>query len=332
MKPPDMDAPPQPFATSAPRRQSRVGFIVGPTGVGKSAFALDLADRLGAEVVNADSRQVYRGMDIGTAKPTPAERHRVPHHLIDIRSPDEPLDAATFASLAHAAIAEIAARRRSALVVGGSGLYLRVLRDGIFDGPAASPALRGELYASGRDHGVPYLHAQLREADPASAAWISPNDRTRIVRALEVFRLTGMTISEHHRRHNFARREYESLTVGLEMERGRLYDTINRRFEAMVADGMVEETRRLMAAGLAVDRAPLSTIGYRQIAAFIRGELDLKRAIELAQRDSRRFAKRQLTWFRRDPDVVWLDAGRGIEQALAWFNDFFSSGSTTADG
>ncbi len=302
----------------------RVGFIVGPTGAGKSALALELAERLGAEIVNADSRQVYRGLDIGTAKPTADERRRVPHHLIDVRAPDDPLAVAAFVALARAAIADIAARGRAPLVVGGSGLYLRVLRGGIFAGPPASPGLRRELCALAAERGVEYLHARLAEADPVAAARIGRNDLYRITRALEVYRLTGQPISAHQERHRFAARPYQALTVGVAMERKRLYEAIDRRFDDMVARGLVEEVRALLAAGCDPGRPPLRTVGYRQIAAVTRGEIALDEAIALARRDTRRLAKRQLTWFRADPEIVWIDAGRGHEQAFELLSAFFA--------
>jgi tRNA dimethylallyltransferase len=302
---------------------ARVGFIVGPTGAGKTALAIAVAERLDAEIVNADSRQVYRGMDLGTAKPTAAEQARVPHHLIDIRAPDNPLDAAEFAGLAQAAIAEVTARGRPVLIVGGSGLYLRVLRDGIFAGPPAAPAIRAELTAFARRHGPPVLHAQLTTIDHAAAARISPNDLQRIVRALEVFRLTGIPLSAHHERHRFATPPYTSLTVGVTMPRELLYAAIDRRFAAMVAAGLLDEVRGLLADGDKAGDAPLSTIGYRELAAHLRGATDLAAAIANAQRASRQLAKRQLTWFRADPTIVWLDARTALEPALKLFQDFF---------
>ena len=302
---------------------TRVGFIVGPTGAGKTALALAVAARLGAEIVNADSRQVYRGMDLGTAKPTAAELRRVPHHLIDIRDPDDPLDVAEFAGLAHAAIAQVADRGRPVLVVGGSGLYLRVLRDGIFAGPPAAPAIRAELTAFARDHGTQALHVELGAVDPAAAARISPNDLQRIVRALEVFRLTGTPISAHHARHRFAPPPYTSLTVGVTMPRAILYAEIDRRFAAMVAAGLLDEVRGLFADGHTSARTPLGTNGYREFAAHLRGATDLGSAIANAQRASRQLAKRQLTWFRADPTIVWLDARTALDPALRLFHDFF---------
>jgi tRNA dimethylallyltransferase len=312
-------------AETAPR-PIRIGVIAGATGAGKTAAAIGIAERIGAEIVNADSRQFYRGMDIGTAKPDARERARVPHHLIDVRTPAEPIDVAEFAGLARAAIADIAGRGRRALVVGGSGLYLRVLCGGIFAGPAASAEIRGELTDLAARHGAAGVHALLREVDGEAAARISPNDLKRTMRALEVFRLTGVTISEHQRRHRFAARDYETVTVGLALARETLYETIDRRFDRMIADGLVAEVRTLMAAGYDPGAPPLCAIGYAEIAAYLRGECALAEAAERARRNSRRLAKRQLTWFRADPAIRWVDGRAGIGEALRIFAEFFSRG------
>lgn len=302
----------------------KVAFIVGPTGVGKSEFALEAAGGLGAEIVNGDSRQVYRGMDIGTAKPTFAERRRIPHHLVDVRAPDDPLDAAAFADLARAEIAQIAARGRPVLVVGGSGLYLRALRGGIFTGAPASPELRRELASLAAHKGSVYLHERLGDVDPMSARRIMPADLQRIVRALEVYRLTGVPLSEHHARHRFAAGEYTTLLIALTLPRTELYERINQRFEAMLEAGLADEVRRLIAAGHGPGQAPLRVIGYKQIAAYLAGEMPLYRAVELAKRDTRRLAKRQMTWFRHEPGVVWLDVRRQRGQAFAMLSEFFN--------
>lgn len=309
-------------ASARPARTA-VGFIVGPTGAGKSALAIAVAERLNGEIINADSRQFYRGMDLGTAKPTADDRARVPHHLIDVRDPGEPLDVAEFAGLARDAIAEIAARKRNPIVVGGSGLYLRVIRGGIFRGPAASAEIRARLTRVAAEHGVEYLHRQLRDVDPEAANRIGVNDLYRIVRAIEVFELTGETISAHQHRHQFADAGYDTLTVGVEVERKKLYDAINRRFDQMMSGGLVEEVRSLIEAGHSPEKPPLSTIGYEQIAAYLRGELALDDAVALAKQESRRLAKRQMTWFRRDPETIWLDCGRGTNDAAALFEKFF---------
>ncbi len=308
------------------RRRISVGFIVGPTGAGKSALAMAVAERSNCEIINADSRQFYRGMDLGTAKPPAEDRRRVPHHLIDVRNPDESLDVAEFAQLARAAIEEIAGRGRNPLVVGGSGLYLRVIRGGIFRGPAASAEIRRRLAKIAADHGVAHLHQRLREIDPEAANRIGVNDLYRIVRALEVFELTGETISAHQRRHRFADMGYDILTVGVEVEREKLYEAIDRRFDAMVAAGLAAEVRALVEAGYSPEQPPLSTIGYKQIAAYLRGELALANAIAQAKQESRRLAKRQLTWFRREPEIVWLDPERGAQDAPGMFEKFFAKG------
>lgn len=311
------------FGTSILPARIAVGFIVGPTGAGKSALAMTIAERANCEIVNADSRQFYRGMDLGTAKPSADDRRRVPHHLIDVRDPDDSLDVAEFAQLARTAIENIASRGRNPLVVGGSGLYLRVIRGGIFRGPAASPEIRDRLAKIAAEQGVPHLHQRLRDLDPESANRIGVNDLYRIVRALEVFELTGETISAHQHRHRFADIGYDTFTVGVKVERKKLYDAIDARFDAMVAAGLVEEVRALIQTGYSPEKPPLSTIGYKQIAVYLRGEMTLAEAIALAKQESRRLAKRQLTWFRREPEIVWLDPERGANDALALFEKFF---------
>lgn len=319
------------FGASARPARTAVGFIVGPTGAGKSALAMEVAERLNCEIVNADSRQFYRGMDLGTAKPSAEDRARVPHHLIDVRKPDQALDVAEFAQLARDAIEEIAARGRNPLVVGGSGLYLRVIRGGIFPGPPASAEIRDRLAKVAAEQGVTHLHQRLRELDPEAANRIGLNDLYRIVRALEVFELTGETISAHQRRHRFADIGYDTLTVGVEVERQKLYAAIDARFDAMVAAGLVAEVRALIDTGYSPDQPPLSTIGYKQIAMYLRGEIALDDAAAQARQESRRLAKRQLTWFRREPDVVWLDPERGAQDALALFEKFFATGRREAN-
>jgi len=306
----------------------KVGFIVGPTGSGKTAIAMAVAERLGAEIVNADSRQLYLGMDIGTAKPSAEERRRVPHHLIDVRTPDRPLDVAEFVAMARAAIFDINQGGRRALVVGGSGFYLRALRGGIFSGPAASLEIRAEFEQIAAERGIPFLHDELMKIDPPSASRIQRNDLYRIVRALEVHRITGIPISVHQERHRFAEREFDALTIALEVPRAQLYAGIDARFDAMIADGFVDEVRGLIGAGYSPERPPLSTIGYRELSAFVRGEMTLEAAVELAKRKTRQFAKRQLTWFRNEPEVTWVDANRGAEQALILFEQFFSPVTT----
>jgi tRNA dimethylallyltransferase len=302
----------------------KVGFIVGPTGSGKTAIAMAVAERLGAEIINADSRQLYIGMDIGTAKPSAQQRRRVPHHLIDVRTPDRPLDVAEFVAMARSAVVDIANRGRRALVVGGSGFYLRALRGGIFSGPPASSEIRSELGQIAAERGIPFLHDELMKIDPRAGLRIQRNDLYRIVRALEVHRITGIPISVHQERHRFAQREFDTMTIAIEVPRAQLYEGINARFDAMIADGFVDEVRRLIASGY----RPLHSIGYREVSSFIRGEMTLEAAVDLAKRKTRQFAKRQLTWFRNEPEVTWLDQSHGAEQALMRFEQFFSPAIT----
>jgi tRNA dimethylallyltransferase len=319
-----------PGAAADPR--TRVGFIVGPTGAGKTAFAIELAERLGAEIVNADSRQIYRGMDIGTAKPVAADRARVAHHLVDRLDPNQPINVAEFARLAREAIADIETRGKRAIVVGGSGLYLRVLRGGIFPAPAATPAIRTELAAQAARAGLRQMHERLREVDPEAAARIHPHDKTRILRALEVYQSSGAPISGYQRQHAFGTRNFDCLTLGLTLPRPDLYAAIDRRFDEMIAAGIVAEVSALLAAGYDPGAPPLSTIGYRELAAYLRGEVTLEAAVEGAKRESRRLAKRQLTWFRADREIVWIDPRTGLGEALRRFESFFAGGSRSADG
>ena len=300
----------------------RVGFIAGPTAVGKSSIALQIAERLGAEIVNGDSRQAYRGMDIGTAKPSFDERRRIPHHLVDICNPDQPLDVAAFAALARSAIREITGRGRPVLVVGGSGLYLRAIRGGIFSAPPASGEIRARLAALAVEFGVAHLFRRLEEIDPEAAERIKPNDLKRIMRALEVYEQTGVPISQHQRSHQFADRPFHTMTVALSLHRAELYRAIDQRFDAMIEQGLVDEVQRLLVGGYDL---PLCTIGYREIAGLLRGETSLAEAIAQGKRASRNLAKRQLTWFRADPEIVWLDAARECHMALKLFSDFFAA-------
>jgi tRNA dimethylallyltransferase len=279
--------------------------IVGPTGVGKTDVAVRLAAGLPLEAVNADSRQVYRGMDIGTGKPTAAERAALPHHLLDVVDPSERYHAARFRREALEAIAAIRRRGRLPLVVGGTGLYVRALLKGLHLAPPADPALRRELEASLSALGPEALHRRLAARDPVAAARLHPRDRARIVRALEVDVLGGPCRATADWRG--AVPPFRLLMVGLRQSREALAQRIADRVRDMVARGMMGEVRRLAAAGYDETLPAMGGIGYRQFAAVLRGEMAEAEAVRLMIRDTVRYAKRQMTWFARDPEIRWLD-------------------------
>ena len=285
----------------------RLVVVVGPTGAGKTDLAMALAERVGGEVVSADSQQVYRGMDIGTGKVSAAERARIPHHLIDVVEPDDEMTAARFVALADEAIADMHRRGKPVVVAGGTGLYVRALLLGLFPGPPADPELRARLEAEADERGTEALWQRLAEVDPDLAPRIDKNDRKRTIRALEVFELTGEPMSAHQARHDFRTlpRRYPARLVGLGPERDQLYAAINRRVEGMVAAGLVDEVRGLRDAGFGPTLRSQQAIGYAEIHQHLDGALDLDRAVELIQRNSRRYARRQRTWYRPDPTVAW---------------------------
>lgn len=283
----------------------KLTIILGATAAGKSELALELAPRLDAEILNADSQQVYRHMDIGTGKLSRADRERVPHHLIDLVDPDEEFNVALFRRMASDAIGEIRARGKNVVVCGGTGLYLKALTHGLFAGPGQDPAIRRRLAGEVDQSGLMTLYQRLIAVDPAVISSIHPNDRQRIIRALEVFELTGRPLSVWQKEHSFQEEPFEVVKVGLMRERAELYDRINRRSEQMLQKGLLEEVRGLMTRGFGLDLKPLRSVGYRQMGAVIRGEMDLTGAAEEMKQETRRLAKRQLTWFRQDGEIRW---------------------------
>jgi tRNA dimethylallyltransferase len=275
--------------------------IVGPTASGKSALALRAAERSGGEIVSADSRQVYRGMDVGTAKPSAADRRRVPHHCIDLVDPREPYDAARYQRDGRAALADVASRGRIAYVVGGTGLYVLALLDGLLlDAAPTDPDLRADLERRAEAEGGPALHRELGAIDPAAAERLDPRNARRVVRYLELAILAGRV--PHERGAKIAARR-----IGLDPPRAWLDDRIGARVRQMVDDGVLEETLRLVDAGVDPRLPSMSGHGYLHWAAHLRGELTVDAAIAATSRDVRAYARRQMTWFRRDPDIRWID-------------------------
>ncbi|OJH41752.1 tRNA (adenosine(37)-N6)-dimethylallyltransferase MiaA [Cystobacter ferrugineus] len=280
--------------------------IAGPTASGKTALAVELALRHGGEIVGADSQQVYREFDIGTAKPSAEELAAVPHHLVSVVEPLEPFSAAEYQRRADAAIADVVSRGRRVFVVGGTGMYLRILLHGLVEAPGADPRLRAELEALAAAEGREAVHRQLAQVDPETAAKLPPQDLVRVIRALEIHRQTGRTASEFRREHAFAASRYPFRMYVLSPPREALYEAIDRRTAALFERGLVEEVRGLLARGYA-EAAPMRSVGYAQAKAVVEGQLSLEQARELVAQETRRYAKRQLTWFRKEPGALFVE-------------------------
>jgi len=302
--------------------KAKLVIILGPTAVGKSELALDLATEFSGEIINADSQQVYRYLDIGTGKPSIEDCNRVPHHLIDIVNPDEEFNAALFRRLAMTGIGGIHQRGRNAIVCGGTGFYLKALTQGLFVGPGQDSTIREKLKRDIGANGLAVVYNRLVKIDPSMTSTIHPNDRQRIIRALEVYELTGKPISEWQRQHAFGDASYEMVKIGLNRDRAELYDRINRRCERMIQDGLLEEVRGVIGKGYGLELKPLRSVGYRQMGAVINAALSLESALEEMKQETRHLAKRQLTWFRSDAEIRWFhpeNQKREIFQSISEF-------------
>ena len=285
---------------------SKVIIIVGPTAVGKTAFSMQLAEKLkNAEIISADSRQIYRFMDIGTAKPTPQERKRVTHHFIDIKYPDEYYSAGKFGQEAREVIKQLQTQGKRAIVVGGSGLYVRALVDGFFNKQIYDQSLKAKLKKEIEEKGLASLYERLQQVDPESAQRIHPNDGHRIVRALEVYELTGIPFSEFQKEAT-TKADFEPVFWGLTRERDELYRIIERRVDQMLSEGLVEEVMSLKARGYSENLNSMQTVGYKEVFDFLNGKISRQEMIRLIKQHSRNYAKRQLTWFRKDQRIQWI--------------------------
>ncbi|MBI1318051.1 MAG: tRNA (adenosine(37)-N6)-dimethylallyltransferase MiaA [Candidatus Hydrogenedens sp.] len=281
--------------------------VVGPTGSGKTALAIAMARRLDTEIISADSMQFYRGMEIGTAAPTGGEQAAAKHHFVSFIDPDQAMSASDFERLARQEIARINAEGKPAIVCGGSGLYVSAVVEGLFPGPARSESVRAKLKQEAEEQGNEAMMARLRAVDPEYAALLSSgNDLVRIVRALEVYELTGQPFSRLHAEHRAAAEPLDAVLLGLDWPREALYERINRRLDAMIGSGWVEEVQALIDLGYGEHIERLKALGFREIAAYLRGEQSLDDAIEAAKMHHRRYAKRQLSWFRNVLNVHWL--------------------------
>lgn len=288
------------------KQKERVLAIVGPTSVGKTVLSLELGRRFAGEIISGDSMQFYRGMDIGTAKATEDERLIIPHHLIDIRNPDEEVTVAEFQQLCTERITDINDRGKLPMLVGGTGLYVQsVLYDYKFSTAGEDEAYREELTVFAETHGREALHAKLLAIDPETAGRLHPNDVKRIIRALEIYHVTGTPMSQYQSRSEES--PYDLLLVGLNMDRALLYERINRRVDIMIAEGLIEEVKALMAQGYDASLRSMQALGYKEMFAYLNGAITREEAIELLKKRTRNFAKRQLTWFRAMKDIVWFD-------------------------
>jgi tRNA dimethylallyltransferase len=293
---------------TAPPSPPPIILLAGPTAAGKTELAIEIALRMGTEIVNCDSMQIYRYMDIGTAKPSLGERNLVTHHLLDVADPDEPFDAARYAELARPVIETLQGQGKVPLVVGGTGLYMKILTRGICPGAPGDPAIREKLFLELNEHGLPRLYEELLRVDPDAGRRLHPHDRQRILRALEVYRLTGCPLSRWQSQHRFQQTNYRSIKIFLYRERNVLYERIDRRVQQMLDQGLLEEVRGLLERGYGPELKSMQSVGYKQMAAHLLGSCPLDSAISQMQQATRRYAKRQLTWFKGDPEFRWFQA------------------------
>jgi len=295
--------------------------VCGPTGIGKTSTAITIAEAEHGQIIGADSMQIYRHMDIGTAKPTAAEQARVIHHMVDVVDPDEAFDAARFSKMAGGVITDLAGRGILPVVAGGTGLYIKALTRGLFETDAGNPEVRASLKAAAEKKGITVLFGELEKVDPQTAARIHPNDTYRVLRALEVFKTTGRPMSQMQAEHAFADEKYRCLKIGLTMDREKLYERINRRVDVMIDQGLEAEVRQLLDRGYAPELKPMQSLGYRHMAAYLGGQMGWDVMVETLKRDTRRYAKRQFTWFRADKDVRWFQPEE-TEEMLALVRGF----------
>jgi len=280
--------------------------ICGPTGAGKTAAAIHLSQKFKGEIIGADSIQIYRLMDIGSAKPTRIEQTVVPHHLIDVVNPDEPFDAALFAEKADHIINSMTSRGITPFIVGGTGLYIKALMHGLSRARPAAREVLKRLKNEAEKYGSDDLYRRLSECDPKTAEKIHPNDTFRITRALEIFEVTGKPISAFHDQHQFSEKKYQALKICIHTDRKKLYERINRRVDAMIEDGFLNEVKMLLKKGYSPDLKSMQSLGYHHMVEYIYGNISWEQALDSMKRDTRRYAKRQLTWFKADPEMKWF--------------------------
>ncbi|NWG04518.1 MAG: tRNA (adenosine(37)-N6)-dimethylallyltransferase MiaA [Syntrophaceae bacterium] len=283
----------------------QVVIIQGPTGVGKSKWAIEWVGKIGGEIISADSMQVYRYMDIGTAKPTLDEQKRVKHHLIDLVTPDQPFHAALYRTVGRKTIDQLYQDEIPIWVVGGTGLYIKALLHGLFPSPPIDPKTRERLKQEAKERGPEVLYEQLKKIDPPTAAQLHPHDLFRVIRALEVFDSTGIPISFYRAQHRFGEQPYRALKIGLEMDREKLYSCIETRVDRMLERGLLQEVERLMEMGYGPQLKPMQSLGYKQMVQFLLKEIGWDEAVRQIKRETCHYAKRQWTWFKADSEIHW---------------------------
>ena len=298
--------------------------ICGPTGSGKTSLALSLAEKFPLEIISADSRQVYRRMDIGTAKATIQEQAAIPHHMIDLIDPDQEFSVAQFVDQAHPLIREISVRDKIPCVVGGTGLYIRALLGGLAQLPSSDPELRKQLQQREYAEGPGHLFRELQRVDPTAAAEIHPNNMIRIVRALEVCAISGRKISDLKAEHRFAEQPYRVLKLAPDFPRAELYSRINLRTEQMISSGLVDEVRSLVAS-YSLELKALQTLGYREVVRYLMNEITAEQMMDDIQKYTRQYAKRQLTWFRKETDIIWVDSSTKSGRVIKSIDNFLLS-------
>jgi tRNA dimethylallyltransferase len=308
------------------QERPRVIILLGPTGVGKSKLAIELAEAFGGEILSADSMQVYRYLDIGTAKPTLEERKRVRHHLIDLVYPDQPFHADLYRILGRMTIDQLNQNHQPIWVAGGTGLYIKTLTQGLFPSPKIDPKVRERLKQESKERGGAFFFERLLRVDPKTASRLHPHDLFRILRALEVFDCTGVPISFLQEQHRFGERPYVTLKIGLNMGRKALFERIEQRVNHMIEEGFLLEVERLIGMGYGPELKPMQSLGYKQMVQFLLKKMAWNDAIREMKRDTRHYAKRQWTWFKADPEVRWYDGSVAGEEIFREVRSFLKGG------
>jgi tRNA dimethylallyltransferase len=308
----------------------RIVILLGPTGIGKSKLAIEWADAFGGEIISADSVQVYQYMDIGTGKPTRDDQERVRHHLIDLVPPDQPFHAALYRTLGRKTIDQLFQERKPIWVVGGTGLYIKTLTQGLFNSPKIDPQAREGLKQEAKEKGSGALYERLKKIDSQTASHLHPNDLFRMIRALEVFDSTGVPISFYREQHRFGERPYLTLKIGLEMNRDMLFRRIDERVDQMLEKGLLQEVEKLMEMGYGPELKPMQSLGYKQMVQFLLKEIGWDEAVRQMKRDTRHYAKRQWAWFKADPEVCWWDESTDRQRIFSNIKSFWGEGGPMA--